>query len=79
MVNDVIISGNYLGFNKNVLLLKIDDSEVHKIIKININEALIEELEKQLKIDDKIGIKGYLNIDKNQSIIIVATKLIIII
>lgn len=71
MVNDVIISGNYLGFNKNVLLLKIDDSEVHKIIKININEALIEE-------DDKIGIKGYLDIDKNQSIIIVATKLIII-
>lgn len=78
MVNDVIISGNYLGFNKNVLLLKIDDSEVHKIIKININEALIEELEKQLKIDDKIGIKGYLDINKNQSIIIVATKLIII-
>ena len=51
MVNDVIISGNYLGFNKNVLLLKIDD---------------------------KIGIKVYLDIDKNQSIIIVATKLIII-
>lgn len=71
MVNDVIISGNYLEFNKNVLLLKIDDSEVHKIIKININETLIEE-------DDKIGIKGYLDIDKNQSIIIVATKLIII-
>lgn len=78
MVNDVIISGNYLGFNKNILLLKIDDSEVHKIIKININEVLKEELEKQLKIDDKIGIKGYLDIDKNQSIIIVATKLIII-
>ena len=78
MVNDIIIAGNYIGFEDNVLLLKINNLNVSQIIRINIDKTLKMELEKHLKINDRIGIKGYIDIDKNQNIIIVATKIIII-
>ena len=56
-------------------MLKIDSLENNQVARINISEDLKEKLENWLKIDDVIGIKGYIDINDIHRIIVIATKI----
>ena len=56
MVNNVVLSGCYKGFEDKNLLLKIEGLENHQIVKTYINSSLKDELQKHLKVDNLIGI-----------------------
>lgn len=79
MVNDVIISGTFLGFDSdNKLLLKIDDSNNEKILKVFVSNLLKRKLLNYLNVNNLIGIKGYIDIDKHMNINIITTKITIL-
>ncbi len=75
MINNVMLSGQYKGIENDSLLLKIDSLENNQVARINISEDLKEKLENWLKIDDVIGIKGYIDINDIHRIIVIATKI----
>lgn len=76
MINNVILTGHFKGFsNDNKILLKLDKLVNHQTVKINIANDLKEKIKKFIKDDDIVGIKGYIELDDNNSIIIVATKI----
>ena len=78
MINNVVLSGCYKGFEDNNLLLKIEGLENHQIVRIYINSSLKGELQKHLKIDNLVGIKGYIELDDIKRIIIIATIITIL-
>ncbi len=78
MINNVVLSGCYKGFEDNNLLLKIEGLENHQIVRIYINSSLKDELQKHLKINNLVGIKGYIELDDIKRIIIIATKITIL-
>lgn len=75
MINYIVITGHYRGFNNNNLLLKTGEIEKQQIFKVLINEKLKDTISNKLKTDDIVGIKGYLELDKTQQIVIKATKI----
>ena len=76
MVNNVILTGRFKGFSEDdKLLLKMNNSDNHQIIKINIADDLKDKIVKFIKEDDVVGIKGYMEIDNINNIIIIATKI----
>lgn len=75
MVNSVVISGFFKGFEGEELLLKVEGLENHQIVKINISKGFHKELNNYIKENDLIGIKGYIEIDDLHRIIIIATKI----
>lgn len=76
MINIVILTGHFKGFsNDNKILLKLDKLVNHQTVKIDITNNLKEKIEEFIKDDDIVGIKGYIELDDNNSIIIVATKI----
>lgn len=76
MVNNVILTGHFKGFNKNnKLLLEMDALETHQIVKIDIVDGLKNKIEEFIRKNDIVGIKGYIKLDDAHNIIIVATKI----
>ena len=75
MINYVVITGHYKGFNNSNLLLGTGKIGNQQIFKVTINEQLKDAISNNLKNDDIVGIKGYLELDKTQQIIIKATKI----
>lgn len=70
MINNIVLTGYFIGFENDNLLLKIDSCENHQIVKILINKLIRNEIKKKFKVNDLIGIKGYIGIDDNKAIII---------
>ena len=70
MINNIVLTGYYIGFENDNLLLKIDSCKNHQMVKILINKLIRKEIEKRFKVNDLIGIKGCIGIDNNKTIII---------
>mgnify|MGYP004469969805 FL=1 len=75
MINNIVLIGYFIGFEKDNLLLKIDSCENHQIVKILINKLIRKEIKKRFKVNDLIGIKGYIGIDDNNIAIIITTNI----
>ena len=75
MINNIVLTGYYNGIEKSNLLLKISVIGNHQIVKILINKSIRKEIEKRFKINDLVGIKGYISIDNVDKIIIIATNI----
>ena len=75
MINNIVLTGYYNGIEKSNLLLKINVVGNHQIVKILINKSIRKEIEKRFKINDLVGIKGYISIDNVDKIIIIATNI----
>lgn len=75
MINNIVLIGYFIGFEKDNLLLKIDSCENHQIVKILINKLIRKEIKKRFKVNDLIGIKGYIGIDDNNITIIITTNI----
>ena len=75
MVNSVVISGCFKGIENKELLLKVEVLENHQIVRINISKGFQKELDNYIKENDLIGIKGYIEVDDLDRIIIIATKI----
>ena len=76
MINNVILIGHFKGFSSNnKLLLKIEASENEQIVKINIASELKDKIVKFIKTGDVVGIKGFIELNNADNIIIVATKI----
>lgn len=75
MINNIILIVYFIGFEKDNLLLKIDSCENHQIVKILINKLIRKEIKKRFKVNDLIGIKGYIGIDDNNIAIIITTNI----
>lgn len=75
MINNIVLTGYFIGFENDNLLLKIDSCENHQIVKILINKLIRKEIKKRFKVNDLIGIKGYIEIDDNNKAIIIATNI----
>ena len=76
MINNVILTGRFKGFSDNYhLLLKMENLENHKIVKIDISSDLKEKIADFVKEGDIVGIKGYIELDSVHKIIIVATRI----
>ena len=75
MINNIVLTGYFIGFENDNLLLKIDSCENHQIVKILINKLIRKEIKKRFKVNDLIGIKGYIVIDDNNKAIIIATNI----
>ena len=76
MINNIILTGYFIGFENDNLLLKIDSCENHQIVKILINKLIRKEIKKRFKVNNLIGIKGYIEIDDNNKAIIIATNIL---
>lgn len=70
MINNIVLTGYFIGFENDNLLLKIDSCENHQIVKILINKLIRKEIKKRFKVNNLIGIKGYIEIDDNNKAII---------
>ena len=66
MINNIVLTGYFIGFENDNLLLKIDSCENHQIVKILINKLIRKEIKKRFKVNNLIGIKGYIEIDDNK-------------
>ena len=76
MINNVIIIGHFKGFsNDNKLLLKMEALENEQIIGIDIASELKDKIIKFIKDEDIVGIKGCIELNDTNNIIIVATKI----
>ena len=75
MINNIVLIGYFIGFENDNLLLKIDSCENHQIVKILINKLIRKEIKKRFKVNNLIGIKGYIEIDDNNKAIIIATNI----
>mgnify|MGYP004540687405 CR=1 FL=1 len=77
MINNIVLTGYFIEFENDNLLLKIDSCENHQIVKILINKLIRKEIKKRFKVNDLIGIKGYIRIDNNNDnkAIIIATNI----
>lgn len=75
MINNIVLTGYFIGFENDNLLLKIDSCENHQIVKILINKLIRKEIKKRFKVNNLIGIKGYIEIDDNNKAIIIATNI----
>lgn len=79
MINNIVLTGYFIEFENDNLLLKIDSCENHQIVKILINKLIRKEIKKRFKVNDLIGIKGYIRIDNNNNndnkAIIIATNI----
>ena len=70
MINNIVLTGYFIEFENDNLLLKIDSCENHQIVKILINKLIRKEIKK--------SIKGYIRIDNNNNdnkAIIIATNI----
>lgn len=74
-INNIVLTGYFIGFENDNLLLKIDSCENHQIVKILINKLIRKEIKERFKVNDLIGIKGYIEIDDNNKAIIIATNI----
>lgn len=72
MINNIVLTGYFIRFENDNLLLKIDSCENHQIIKILINKLIRKEIN---KVNDLIGIKRYIGIDDNNKAIIIANNI----
>lgn len=75
MINNIVLTGYFIGFENDNLLLKIDSCENHQIVKILINKLIRKEIKKRFKVNNLIGIKGYIEINDNNKAIIIATNI----
>ena len=76
MINNVILTGRFKGFNDdNQLLLKIENLENHQIVKIDITSDLKDKIVDFIKEEGIVGIKGYIELNSVNEIIIVANKI----
>lgn len=76
MINNVILTGCFKGFSDNYhLLLKMENLENQKIVKIDISSDLKEKIADFVKENDIVDIKGYIEFDSVHEIIIVATRI----
>ena len=74
-INNIVLTGYFIGFENDNLLRKIDSCENHQIVKILINKLIRKEIKERFKVNDLIGIKGYIEIDDNNKAIIIATNI----
>ena len=49
MINNIVLIGYFIGFEKDNLLLKIDSCENHQIVKKLINKLIRKEIKKRFK------------------------------
>lgn len=75
MINNIVLTGHYKGFDNDYLLLENDWIEKHQIFKVIIDNRLKDTISNSLKNDEAIGIKGYLELDETQQLVIKATKI----
>lgn len=75
MINNIVLTGHYKGFDNDYLLLENDWIEKHQIFKVIIDNRLKNTISNSLKNDEAIGIKGYLELDETQQIVIKAIKI----
>lgn len=72
MINSIVLSGRFYGFNDDgKLLLKVDGLQNHQVVRIEITEELKAKLCEFVKEKDMIGVKGYIKLDEIRNIIIV--------
>lgn len=76
MINNVILAGRFAGFNDDgKLLLKVSELKNHQIVKIDICDDIKIKVSEYVKNNDIIGIKGIVELDDINNIIIIASKL----
>ena len=76
MINNVILTGHFKGFdNDDKLLLEIDSVNNYQNVKIDIESGLKDKIVNFIKKDDIVAIKGYIGLDSTNNIIIIATKI----
>lgn len=75
MVNSVVISRCFKGIEGEELFLKVEGLENHQIVRINILKGFQKELDKYIKKNNLISIKGYIEVDDLHRIIIIAAKI----
>lgn len=76
MINNVVLTGRFMGFNNdNDLLLKVDGLQNHQIVKIDISKELKVKLCEFVEENDIIGIKGYIELNSISNIKIIASKI----
>ena len=75
VINNIVLTGHYKGFDNDYLLLENDWIEKHQIFKVIIDNRLKDTISNSLKNDEAIGIKGYLELDETQQLVIKATKI----
>jgi hypothetical protein len=75
MINSVVITGRFKrSKNNNELLLKIEGLENHQIVTIKTNSALSDKTKEYIMENDLVGIKGYIEINDDNNIVIIASK-----
>lgn len=76
MINGVVLTGRFFGFNDDgKLLLKVENLQNRQIVKIDISEDTKTKICKFINEKDIIGIKGYIELDDISNIIIIASKI----
>ena len=79
LINTVILSGTYKGFDDvGLLLLEISINNSIYILKINISKILKKRFLEYINNNIKIGVKGNISLNKNNEVIIVATKIFLL-
>lgn len=75
MVNNIILTGYFKGFNDDTkILLILETLENYQSVKIDIADSLKDKIAKFIRENDIVVIKVYIELDSIHSIIIVATR-----
>lgn len=76
LINIVILSGTYKGFDDaGLLLLEISINNSINLLKINISKILKKRFLEYINNNTKIAVKGTVSLNKNNEVVIVANKI----
>ena len=73
-MNNYLITGIYKGMQNKSLLLDINNT----IININVSIDLKNNILEFIKLDNLIGVKGYISFDNQKNISLTATKIFLL-
>lgn len=73
-MNNYLITGIYKGMKNKSLLLEINNT----IINIDVSFALKNNILEFVKLDNPIGVKGYISLDNQKNISLTATKIFLL-
>jgi len=73
-MNNYLITGIYKGMKNKSLLLEINNT----IINIDVSFALKNNILEFVKLNNPIGVKGYISLDNQKNISLTATKIFLL-
>ena len=73
-MNNYLITGIYKGMKNKSLLLEINNT----IINIDVSFVLKNNILEFVKLDNPIGVKGYISFDNQKNISLTATKIFLL-